>query len=63
MNIIRPRYYLPITSAIARDAACWQLDRTEDEVGDLLDRFESCIKDLNSTSATTSDFGVVLESR
>ena len=34
--------------AAARDAACWQLDRTEADVWDLLEGIESCIEDLKS---------------
>ena len=34
--------------AAARDAACWQLDRTEPEVWDLLEGIESCIEDAHS---------------
>ena len=32
--------------AAARDAACWQLDRTEAEVWNLLEGIESCVLDL-----------------
>ena len=35
--------------AAARDAACWQLDRTEAEVWNLLEGIESCIEDLKSS--------------
>ena len=34
--------------AAARDAACWQLDRTETEVWDILEGIESCVEDLKS---------------
>lgn len=40
-----------ITYAVARDAACWQLDRTEAEVWDLLEGIESCVEDLKSRSS------------
>ncbi|MEI6193170.1 MAG: hypothetical protein WCS42_02450 [Verrucomicrobiota bacterium] len=32
--------------AAARDAACWQLERAEAEVWELLEGIESCIEDL-----------------
>jgi hypothetical protein len=34
--------------AAARDAACWQLARTEAEVWSLLEGIESCLADLNT---------------
>jgi len=37
-----------LSYAAARDAASWQLDRTETEVWDLLAGFESCVDDLKS---------------
>jgi hypothetical protein len=37
--------------AAARDAACWQLNRTEAEVWELLDGIESCVQALKSESA------------
>ena len=38
-----------LTYAAARDAACWQLDRTEAQVWSLLEGIESCVENLNST--------------
>ena len=35
--------------AAARDAACWQLDRMEAEVWNLLEGIESCIEDIKSS--------------
>ena len=37
-----------ITYAIARDAACWQLNRPELQVCDLLAGLEACHADLHS---------------
>jgi hypothetical protein len=34
--------------AATRDAACWQLNRTEAQVWDLLEGIESCLADLNT---------------
>ena len=37
-----------ITYALARDATCWQLDRKEAEIWNLLDGIASCVNDLTS---------------
>ena len=46
-----------LTYAAARDAACWQLDRTEAEVWSLLEGIESCVEDINPVR-----WGVIRES-
>ncbi len=38
----------------ARDAACWQLNRTETEVWSLLEGLESCFEDLKSKQTETT---------
>jgi len=38
--------------AVARDATCWQLDRTEAEVWSLLEGIESCLEDLQLKPVT-----------
>jgi hypothetical protein len=43
---------MPLQSyAAARDAACWQLDRTEPAVWSLLTGIESCYQDLQAGHA------------
>ena len=40
--------------AAARDAACWQLNRTEAEVWSLLEGLESCFEDLKAKQIETT---------
>ena len=45
-----------LTYAAARDAACWQLNRTEAEVWALLEGIESCFEEIKSKGAIRPDF-------